>query len=79
MSLIPFIGRPDVVAVVKPLRPKLLRKIDAPLRVEPPRNHYVKVGTASDYLPRIELQRLTPHAMVGRFTSPWWVTTKGPR
>jgi hypothetical protein len=59
-----FIKRPEVADKLKPLRPKLPRKIAAPLRVEPRSNRYFLVGTAFDYLLRFELQRRAPHAVV---------------
>ena len=63
MSLTSFLDMPDVMAKVKPLRPKLARKITQPLKVEPRSNHYSLVGTAFDYLLRFELQRQSPHAL----------------
>jgi hypothetical protein len=63
MSLSTFLNEPDVVAMVKPLRPALPRKVDAPLKIEPRSNRYVMVGTAFDYLLRFELQRRAPHAV----------------
>jgi hypothetical protein len=64
---------PDVTAKIKPLRPKLPRKIAAPLKVEPRSNRYMLVGTAFDYLLRFELQRLAPHAVAER-----WVAEYAP-
>jgi hypothetical protein len=64
MSASGFISRKDVAAKLKPLRPKLSRKIEAPLIVEPRSNRSI-VGTAFDYLLRFELQRRAPHAVAG--------------
>jgi hypothetical protein len=63
MSLSSFIERPEVAAKLKPLRPKLPRKIGVPLRVEPRSNRYSLVGIGFDYLLRFELQRRAPHAV----------------
>jgi hypothetical protein len=63
MSLTAFLDQPDVVAMVKPLRPTLPRKIDAPLKVEPHSDHHKMVGSAFDYFLRFELQRRAPHAV----------------
>ena len=63
MSLSSFLDQPDVMAAVKPLRPKTPRKIDVPLRVEPRSDRYIMVGTAFDYLLRFEFQRRAPHAV----------------
>jgi hypothetical protein len=65
MSLIGLLSLPDVRAKLKPLRPKLPRKIAAPLKVEPRSNRYGMVGTAFDYLLRFELHRRAPHAVAG--------------
>jgi hypothetical protein len=46
MSLTSFLDMPEVAAKVKPLRPKLPRKIAAPLRAEPRSNRYPMIGTA---------------------------------
>jgi hypothetical protein len=73
MSLIRFVGMPDVRAKLKPLRPKPPRKLSVPLRVEPRSNRYQLVGTAFDYLLRFELQRSAPHA-----TSERWVAEYAP-
>jgi hypothetical protein len=69
MSLTGFIKRPEVVAKIKPLRPKLSRKIAAPLKVEPRTKNYTVVGTAFDYLLRFELQRRAPHAIAERLVA----------
>jgi hypothetical protein len=58
---------------LKPLRPKLPRKINAPLKVESRSPRYKLVGTAFDYLLRFELQRRAPHAVA---TS--WVAESAP-
>jgi len=73
MSLTSFVGMPDVRAKLKPLRPKLSRKLSAPLRVEPRSKRYMLVGTAFDYLLRFELQRRAPHAISER-----WVAEYAP-
>jgi hypothetical protein len=73
MSLTNFLEMPDVSAKVKPLRPKLPRKIPAPLRFAPRSNRYTMVGTAFDYLLRFELQRRAPHAVSER-----WVAEHAP-
>jgi hypothetical protein len=65
MSLTIFIKLPEVKAKLKPLRPKLPRKINVPLRVESRSPRYMLVGTAFDYLLRFELQRRAPHAIPG--------------
>ena len=57
MSLSSFLEQPDVMAVLKPLRPESRRKIDVPIKVEPRSGRYILVGTAFDYLLRFELQR----------------------
>jgi hypothetical protein len=63
MSLTHFLEMPDVTARLKTLRPKVPRKISAPLQVEPRSNRSSMVGTAFDYLLRFELQRRAPHAV----------------
>jgi hypothetical protein len=67
MSLTSFLDMPEVAAKVKPLRPKLPRKIAAPLSAEPRSNRYTMIGTAFDYLLRFELQRRAPHAVGERW------------
>lgn len=67
MSLTSFVTMTDVVARIKPLRPKLPRRIVAPIKVEPRSNRHMLVGTAFDYLLRFELQRRAPHAVA----EPW--------
>ena len=67
MSLTTFIDTPDVMAQIKPLRPKLPRQISTPLKVAPHSNRYAMVGTAFDYLLRFELQRRASHALA----EPW--------
>jgi hypothetical protein len=69
MSLTSFLRLADVKAKLKPLRPKLPRKITMPLRVEPKSNRYMMVGTAFDYLLRFELQRRAPHAISERLVA----------
>lgn len=69
MSLTRFIAIPEVKARIKPLRPKLSRKITEPLRIEPRSNHYMLVGTAFDYLLRFELQRRAPHAVAKKWVA----------
>jgi hypothetical protein len=73
MSLTSFVGMPDVKARLKLLRPKLPRKLSAPLKVEPRSKRYMLVGTAFDYLLRFELQRRAPHAI-----SRAWVAEDAP-
>jgi hypothetical protein len=73
MSVKRFIGLPQVKAKFKPLRPKLPRKIDAPLKVAPRTEHYKVVGTAFDYLLRFEIQRRAPHARAET-----WVAESAP-
>lgn len=85
MSLTSFLEMPDVTAKVKPLRPKLPRKLSVPLKVEPRSKRYMLVGTAFDYLLRFELQRRAPHAISERWVAEYapkiisggWVTAKG--
>jgi hypothetical protein len=69
MSLTSFLDMPEVTAKVKPLRPKLPRKIPAQLKVEPRSNRYTMVGTAFDYLLRFELQRRAPFAVSQRWVA----------
>ncbi len=73
MSLASFLRMIDVKAKLKPLRPKLPRKIAAPLKVEPRSNRYPMVGTAFDYLLRFEIQRRAPYAVAER-----WVAESAP-
>jgi len=73
MSLTSFLDMRDVNDRVKPLRPKLPRKITAPLQAEPRSNRYSMVGTAFDYLLRFELQRRAPHAMAEK-----WIAEHAP-
>jgi hypothetical protein len=73
MSLTSFLDIPDVRAKVKSLRPKLPRKISAPLKIEPRSKRYSLVGTAFDYLLRFEIQRRAPHAK-----SDTWVAQYAP-
>jgi hypothetical protein len=69
VSLLRFLAEPDVAAKIKPLRPKLPRKIPATLKVQPRSNRFMTVGTAFDYLLRFELQRRAPHAVAGRWVA----------
>jgi hypothetical protein len=73
MSLTSYLDMPDVIARIKPLRPKLPRKINASLKVEPRSSRYMLVGTAFDYLLRFELQRRAPYAVSER-----WVAEYSP-
>lgn len=73
MSLTSFVGMPEVKAKLKPLRPKLPRKLSATLQVEPRSKRYMLVGTAFDYLLRFEVQRRAPHAISER-----WVAEHAP-
>jgi hypothetical protein len=74
---------PDVLAKVTPLRPKLPRKIGAPLKAEPRSKRYMLIGTAFDYLLRFEAQRRAPHAVTERWVAEyapniiWRKTDKG--
>jgi hypothetical protein len=63
MSLSHFVKIPDIRDKLKPLRPKLPRKINVALKVESCSPRYMLVGTAFDYLLRFELQRQAPHAI----------------
>jgi hypothetical protein len=63
----------DVAERLMALRPKVPRKLDALLRVEPQSNRYTMVGTAFDYLLRFELQRRAPHAVARR-----WIAESAP-
>lgn len=67
MSLTSFLDLPEVVDVVRPLRPKGRRTLDLPRRVDPRSSRTHVVGMAFDYLLRFELQRRAPHAVV----RPW--------
>jgi hypothetical protein len=69
MSLTSFLKMPAVATKIKPLRPKLSRKIAGPLKVEPRTKNYTIVGTAFDYLLRFELQRRVPHAIADRLVA----------
>lgn len=73
MSLTSFVNLPEVKAKLKPLRPKLPRKLNIPIKVPPRSEHYMLVGTAFDYLLRFELQRRAPHAICER-----WVAEYAP-
>jgi len=69
MSLKRFIKMPDVAAKLKPLRPKLPRKLSVSLGAEPRSNRYTVVGSAFDYFLRFELQRRAPHAVARRWVA----------
>ncbi len=58
---------PEVVTRLKPFRPKLPRKITAPLLVSPRTKRYALVGTAFDYLIRFELERRAPHCVTRKW------------
>lgn len=73
MSLTSFVSMSEVKAKLKPLRPKLSRKLNVPLKVEPRSKRYTLVGTAFDYLLRFELQRRAPHAVSER-----WIAEYAP-
>jgi hypothetical protein len=73
MSLTSFIQMQDVVAKLKPFRPKAARKIPGELKAQPRSNRHMLVGTAFDYLLRFELQRRAPHAVAER-----WVAELAP-
>ena len=63
MSLSHFLKIPAVRDKLKPLRPKMPRKINVALQVESRSTRYILVGIAFDYLLRFELQRQAPHAI----------------
>lgn len=67
MGLTNLIRVPEFKEKLRPLRPKLPRKLNAPLKVEPRSQRYMLVGTAFDYLLRFELQRRAPHAISDRW------------
>src|SRR5713101_6377103 len=69
MSLSTFLDMPEVTAKIKPFRPKLPRKITAPLRARPRSNNHAILGTAIDYLLRFELKRQAPHAVTERWVA----------
>lgn len=73
MSLTNFVGRPEVAAKIKPLRPNISRKITVSLKVEPRSNRYMLIGTAFDYLLRFELQRRAPYAIAEH-----WIAKSAP-
>ncbi len=83
MSLSTFLDMPEVTAKIKPFRPKLPRKITAPLRARPRSNNHAILGTAIDYLLRFELKRQAPHAVTERWVAEcapemiWRKTAKG--
>ena len=83
MSLTGLIAAPDVRNKLKPLRPKLPRKIRVPLKVEPRSKSYMVVGKAFDYLLRFELQRRAPHTVAKKWVAEyapdliWSETDKG--
>jgi len=52
MSLISFINMSDVRAKLRVLHPKVARRLNTPLKVEPRSNRYALIGTAFDYLLR---------------------------
>ena len=70
MSLTSFVAMPDVIAKIKPLRPKV-RKHGAALKVEPRSKRYTLIGAAFDYLLRFELQRRVPRVTVKRWVAEW--------
>ena len=72
MSLTSLVAMPDVVAKIKPLRPKV-QKHGVSLKVEPRSKRYALIGTAFDYLLRFELQRRVPDVVVKR-----WVAEEAP-
>lgn len=73
MSLLSFIGKPEIKARLKPLRPDFPRKLRANLKAEPRSNRYSLIGTAFDYFLRFELQRRAPHAVSQR-----WIAELAP-
>lgn len=70
MSLTGFIKQRDVAARIRPFRPPV-RPVDRPLRVPNRSGDPALVGTAFDYLLRIDLKRRCPHATEYR-----WVAEK---
>ncbi|CAB1275069.1 hypothetical protein [Candidatus Nitrosacidococcus tergens] len=60
MSLTSLISRPEVIAKIKVLRPKMSRKIPVSFKVNPRSKRYTLIGTAFDYFLRFELQRQVP-------------------
>ncbi len=73
MSLLSFIGLPEIKARLKPLRPVFPRKLKVNLKAAPQSKRHTLVGTAFDYLLRFELQRRAPHAISQR-----WVAESAP-
>lgn len=57
MSLTSFVKGPDVRAMLKPLRPDIPRKIEAPLLAPPRSGRTQIIGIGFDYLFRFEVQR----------------------
>jgi hypothetical protein len=62
MSLTSFIARKDVRAKCGGIRPKFPRKIPSPILVPPKTKNGSIIGTAFDYLLRIEIKRRAPWA-----------------
>lgn len=69
MSLTTFLKRPEVTAILKPLRPKFPRNLKAELKAPPGSDRHALVGTAFDYLLRFELQRRLSDAVVRRWAA----------
>ncbi len=69
MSITSLLNIKEVTKKVTPLRPKMPRKVNAPIKAEPQSNHYAVVGTAFDYFLRFELQRQVPHAISSRLVA----------
>ncbi len=63
MSLTAFVKQPEVVAKLKPLRPKGPRTLKIEQKVPPRTKKYMLVGVAFDYFFRFELKRLKPNVI----------------
>jgi hypothetical protein len=64
MSLKRYLKLPEVIATIRPLRPKCARQIAAAIQVPPRSKRYSLVGNAFDYLLWFEIQRRAPYATV---------------
>lgn len=78
MSLPSFLARPEITALVRPLRPRIPRRLPVETRLTPRTSRYSTVGTAFDYR-----APLTPgHTWAGAFfipstmRAPWSLTRK---
>lgn len=63
MSLTSYVGEPDTAAVLDRIIPSEMARPTGPLLAPPRTRNYSKVGTAFDYMLRIELLRRCPHAV----------------